>query len=205
MAERAHPEDPGFQDKWWRLKKSPYRRRLLERYRFCNEWIRNKRVADIPCGVGWGTSMLRGAQLITGIDIAPDAVEYATQHFANRHLDFKVGSMSEIPMSDNSLDVVVCFEGFEHVAREVGSAFLAESKRVLQRDGLLLMTCPVLNEWGEDTGNPYHVCEYPEEELIEMINRNFRVLHLDRIPGPDGPEYRIVASNLGSSRYVERS
>jgi hypothetical protein len=66
------------------------------------------------------------------------------------------------------------------------------------------MTCPVLNEYGEDTGNPYHLCEYPEEELIDKLNRGFRIQSLDRVQGPEGPEYRVVVQNIAGQRYLTR-
>lgn len=65
------------------------------------------------------------------------------------------------------------------------------------------MTCPVLSEKAETTGNPYHLSEYPEYELIEILNKNFRILSLERIKGPDGPEYRVVLSNFKENRYIK--
>src|SRR5687767_14242289 len=34
MAERAHPNDPGFRDSWFGLKRNRYKQKLYERYRF---------------------------------------------------------------------------------------------------------------------------------------------------------------------------
>lgn len=47
MAERAHPQDPGFKDRWFGLVKSKYKERLFERYRFSFPYIEGKRVLDI--------------------------------------------------------------------------------------------------------------------------------------------------------------
>jgi ubiquinone/menaquinone biosynthesis C-methylase UbiE len=205
MAERAHPELRGFQNRWFGLKRSRYRRKLIERYRFCNEYIKGGEVLDVPCGVGWGTSMLRGYRRAMGVDLADDAIKYAREHYARPgRLEFSVGNMAELPVEDASYDVVICLEGFEHVPQTVGKSFLDESRRVLRPAGMLLMTCPVLNEYGEDTGNPHHVYEYPEEELIDLLNRNFRVLKLERTLGPEGPEYRCVVSSYGRARYAKR-
>lgn len=51
MAERAHPKDPGFKDRFFGLIKNKYKKKLYERYNFCNEYIRGKKCLDIPCGV----------------------------------------------------------------------------------------------------------------------------------------------------------
>lgn len=111
--------------------------------------------------------------------------------------------MKSIPVEDNSFDNVICLEGFEHISREIGRTFLTEVKRVLRRDGLLIMTCPVLSEKGETTGNPYHLCEYSEAEFIDLMNLHFRIEQLNRFQGPDGSEYKIVGKNFKDQRYLK--
>ena len=201
MVERAHPEVPGFKDRLLGLKKSHYKKKLYERYKFANKFIKGKKVLDIPCGVGWGTSLLKGATSVIGIDISKEAIDYAKKHYENDNRKFYIGDMQFIPLENNSIDVLICLEGFEHVTKDIGLDFIKESIRVLKQDGLLIMTCPVLNEEGKTTGNPYHLSEYPEYELIEILNKNFRIFRLERIKGPDGPEYRAVLINIKKGRY----
>ena len=201
MTERAHPEDPGFKNKFFGLIRSKYKQKLYERYNFCNEYIKGKKVLDIPCGVGWGTSLLKRGAFIIGIDVSSDAINYAKENYENKNRKFYVGSIQSVPLKDNSIDVVICLEGFEHVPKNIGAKFIEESKRVLRPDGLLLITCPVLNECGGSTGNPYHLCEYPEYELIDILNKNFRISLIERINGPDGPEYKAVLLNIKEGRY----
>jgi len=203
MTERAHPEEPGFKHKFFGLIKSKYKRKLYERYTFCNRYIKRKKILDIPCGVGWGTSLLKREAFIIGIDISKEAIEYAKKHYENKNRKFCVGDMQSIPSKNDSIDVLICLEGFEHVPKDISMRFVEESKRVLKGGGLLIITCPVLNEKGETTGNPYHLFEYPEYELIEILNKNFRILSLERIQGPDGPEYRAVVSNFKEEPYIK--
>lgn len=197
MAERAHPEDPGFA-----RPDSIYRKKLFERYAFCDNFVAGKRVLDMPCGTGWGTSLLQGYHKAMGIDLSEEAIDYAQTHFATPRLVFRVGDMADIPVSEDSVDVLLCLEGFEHVPGDVGQKFLDNARRVLVRGGVFLMTCPVFNESGAATPNPYHVAEYPEEELISTLNRMFRINSLERIQGPDGPEYRAVLTNIKGTRYL---
>jgi ubiquinone/menaquinone biosynthesis C-methylase UbiE len=203
MAERAHPEDPGFKDKYFGLVKNKYKQNMIKRYNFCRQYITGKTVLDIPCGVGWGTSLLSGYANIVGIDISAEAVEYAQKKYQKQSCVFKTGEMQSIPLEDNAVDVILCLEGFEHVVKETGLKFLQESQRVLKPGGLLIMTCPVLNERGKSTANPYHLYEYPEEELVAQLNSNFRIISLERFKGPEGPEYRAVVENIKGKRYLE--
>ncbi len=141
-------------------------------------------------------SLLKQAKFSIGIDISYEAIYYAKQHYENHNRKFYVGDMQAIPLRDGSFDGVICLEGFEHVTKDIGLRFIEESKRILKVNGFLIITCPVLNEYGKSTGNPYHLYEYPENELIEILNKNFRILRLERIKGPDGPEYRAVLLNV---------
>lgn len=136
-----------------------------------------------------------------GIDASEEAVGYAQSHFAAPKLFFRTGDMASIPVSEDSVDIVLCLEEFEHVSKNVGEKFLNECRRVLVRDGFVLMMCPVLDERGAAIPNPYHISEYPEEELIEMLNRVFRIHTLERIKGPEGPEYRVMLTNIKGQRY----
>jgi len=111
--------------------------------------------------------------------------------------------MRSIPLEDGSIGVILCLEGFEHVSEETAMKFIAEGKRVLRREGLLIMTCPVINEYGRTTDNPYHLHEYREEDLINIVNRMFRIITLERIEGPAGPEYRAVLANIKERRYLQ--
>lgn len=202
MVERAHPDDKGFNDMYFGLKKNPYRAKLYERYQFCNQFIKNKDICDFPCGTGWGTSLLKGYKSVIGYDISEEAVTFAKKRFAGKKINFDVANMISVPLPEDSLDVLLCLEGFEHVEKEVGLKFLEECKRVVKRDGLIIMTCPVLNEFGNATSNPYHLNEYDEKELISLLNENFRIVKLDRLVAPDSPIYRIVLSNIKGYRYV---
>jgi ubiquinone/menaquinone biosynthesis C-methylase UbiE len=159
-------------------------------------------VLDIPCGTGWGTSLLRGYRFVWGVDIADDAVRYAREHYEQKgRLEFMSGSMEKVPLPDDAVDVVLCLEGFEHVSQASGAEFLRETRRVLRRGGSFVVTCPVLDEHGKATSNPHHLYEYPEAELIGLLNENFRILELTRFRSPDGPEYRAVCESFKGARY----
>ena len=177
MSERAHPEDPGFHEG------SPYRENLYKRYTFANVYTKGKNVLDVPCGVGWGTSLLN-ARSVTGIDISKEAVDYAKKHYPG--IDFLVGNMANIPLPDKSIDVAVCLEGYEHVTRDVGIRFLNETVRILRKDGLLVMSCPVILPGGRHSGNPYHLYEPTAEEIEKILDNKFKKLKSKTFSGPDG-------------------
>jgi GT2 family glycosyltransferase/radical SAM superfamily enzyme YgiQ (UPF0313 family)/SAM-dependent methyltransferase len=187
MAERAHPEDPGFRQG------SPYREQLLKRYRLANQHLIGGICLDIPCGVGWGTSLLKATRVI-GLDISREAVEYGKSHYSG--FDFIVGDMQHIPLPAKHVDNVVCLEGLEHVTKDIGRKFLAEAHRILKDEGVMILTVPVILPGGKHSGNPYHLYEYPIQELKDILGQHFLVKLFDLQPGPDNPLVFIVAQKI---------
>lgn len=202
MAERAHPDSKAFKDKLFGLVKNVWRENLFLRYSFCNDYIENKVVLDIPCGMGWGTSMLKGYKELWGIDISVEAIEEAKQRYPSIH--YKVGDMTSIDMPDDYFDVVICLEGFEHVTFLEGQKFLSESKRILKKDGLLVLTTPLLRENKYHSSNIYHLCEYKEEELARVLEeKDFQIEKQDYLRNPVSNVKLLVLRN--NKQYNELS
>ena len=182
MAERAHPDDPAFRG-------TVYEERLRERYAFCQPFVQGKDVLDVPCGTGWGSSMLSGYASLTGLDIDEGAIAFALEHYP--HIRFVCGPMQKLPFDDDSFDVVICLEGLEHIYLSEARAFVREAHRVLRPDGTLIVTAPLLNA-GRHSGNPYHMYEFTGDELRQLLETHFECDSFEIFAGGDGPEARFV-------------
>lgn len=184
MSERAHPDDLSFRAgwklrwiwgvlPWFRRQRNPYREAVLWRYRWADRFCKGKRVLDVPCGMGWGTSLLRSAERAVGVDISPDAVAEARARYGSK-AHFEVGSMDALAFPDAAFDVVCCLEGIEHVSPEVGRAFLGEVHRVLVSGGTLLLSSPYC-KMRAHSGNPHHVHEYAPAEIRQAVEKRFSI------------------------------
>lgn len=141
----------------------------LHRYAAAASLSMGKKVLDIASGEGYGSNLLaKYANSVVGVDISVEAVEHANRKYKQPNLEFRVGSTDQIPMSDNSLDVVVSFETLEHHNRH--EQMLAEITRVLRPGGLLIMSTPDRRYFG---GNPYHVKELDLAEFRELLEKSF--------------------------------
>lgn len=178
MAERAHPEGRGF------MKGSIYRENFFKRYNYAAQYTKGKDILDIPCGVGWGTSILPAKSKI-GIDISSKAIDYANMHYPG--ILFKVGRMEDIHLPNDSIEVVICLEGFEHVSKDIGLSFLEETVRVLRKDGLLVLSCPVITYGGKHSGNPYHIYEPTIAEIYEILCSKFSLIKSEIFQSIDNP------------------
>jgi ubiquinone/menaquinone biosynthesis C-methylase UbiE len=102
--------------------------------------LANKVVLEVGSGRGGGALHLAGyfkPKQYTGMDLAQHAVDLANKLHHLPNLKFIQGSAENIPLADNSVDVVVNVESC-HAYGSV-KKFLSEVKRVLKPGGYFLM------------------------------------------------------------------
>ncbi|HJT19318.1 MAG TPA: class I SAM-dependent methyltransferase [Nitrospira sp.] len=184
----------------------------LHRYAVARDLARGKTVLDIACGEGYGSSMLADiAAHVVGVDISVDAVAHASAKYRKPNLEFRVGDCTNIPLDRASVDMIVSFETIEHHAEH--EKMLAEIKRVLRPDGLMVMSSPDKREYTEQPvhENAFHVKELYAHEFEALLRRHFtncaflgqRVLYASMISfeGPSADQrhhYRAGSSDLQS-------
>ena len=129
-------------------------------------------ILDLGCGAGYGTAALaQHAASATGLDIAPDAVSYAGQHYQLPNLRFLAASVTDVPLPDSHFDLITAFEVIEHIAD--GTSLLIEARRLLRPGGLLLVSTPNTTYYAETRAeqgpNPFHVREYTYDEFTAAL------------------------------------
>ena len=154
------------------------------RYAFVASIVRGLRVLDAACGEGYGSFLLaRAAAQVTGVDISADAVTHARERYPSDNLAFVQGSVTQLPLPDHSVDVVVSFETIEHLAPQ--REMLAEFRRVLTPAGVLIISSPnrpIYNEAGQ-VENHFHVSELDRAELKALLDPAFpqQAWHAQRV------------------------
>lgn len=135
---------------------------------------RGKRVLDAACGEGYGSSLLaREASSVVGVDVSAEAVAHARARYAADNLLYAQGSCAALPFDDASFDLVVSFETIEHLLEQ--TAMLAELRRVLVPDGVLVISSPNAPVYSPDEAahNEFHVRELTRDELRELLAPGF--------------------------------
>ena len=139
----------------------------LARYLFAAHFVAGRPVVDLCCGVGYGSNLLlaAGAARVTGIDIAPDAIADAQQHYTGP--EFEIGVADE-PLDLREFDVAVCLEGIEHVTDP--DQLLAN----MAGAGLAIVSSPNAEFFsGGFSGNPHHLREWTRREFEAVLSRHF--------------------------------
>ena len=154
------------------------------RYCIAAPLARGRTVLDAACGEGYGSALLaRGATKVIGIDIGAEAIAHAQSRYRAPNLSYVVASVTDLPLADGAVDLIVSFETIEHLAAQ--RQMLAEFRRVLAPAGVLIISSPnrpVYNEGGE-VENAFHVRELDRAELKMLLDPGFprQAWHAQRV------------------------
>jgi 2-polyprenyl-3-methyl-5-hydroxy-6-metoxy-1,4-benzoquinol methylase len=146
----------------------------LARYAFAAHWVPGQAVADVCCGLGYGTNLLAaaGARKVYGVDSSSAAVDEARCRYGSSRIEFvRADATVDLPLPE--VEVLICFEGIEHV--QAPEKLLRNAVRCLTADSVALISTPNASAFkGGHSGNPYHVTEYARQEFEELLSRYFK-------------------------------
>lgn len=156
---------------------SPYWGEHTARYSFAMPFVKDANVLDIACGTGYGLAFLkRNAKSVTGVDVDAEAAREALNECDSDKTRVLLGDGTNLPFNDESFDVITSFETLEHL--HARSEFLAELKRVLKTNGVVVLSTPNANYTKPINGkptNPFHIFEYQPGELKAELEKHFEI------------------------------
>jgi 2-polyprenyl-3-methyl-5-hydroxy-6-metoxy-1,4-benzoquinol methylase len=148
-----------------------------QRYLFAAQWVQEKVVLDVACGVGFGTQILSQNQAawVVGVDISSEALGVAQDYFSDSVSRFCQSNGERLPFNHQQFDLVVCFETLEHVPHP--EKFFSEIHRVLKSDGILISSIPNIDflHRGKKIENPYHISEMPLADFEALYRPYFKL------------------------------
>lgn len=96
---------------------------------------------DVGCGPGIITDRLVDLfDVVVGIDLDEIAIDYGKRFQDNNNLTFTLGNVQQLPISDQTFDVAICAQVYEHVPDPVTLA--TEIWRVLKPGGVCFFSGP---------------------------------------------------------------
>jgi SAM-dependent methyltransferase len=149
---------------WWYVGRRRIIQSLVEK--ICTT-LKNStpRILDVGCGTGANLKMLAAYGRTEGVDISPQAVEFCRE----RGLDsVKVGAIEHLPYENDSFELVTALDVVEHLDDDL--AGLQEMRRVLSRDGRLLLFVPAfMFLWGVQDDVSNHRRRYTLPRLLTAV------------------------------------
>ncbi|MDT5229921.1 MAG: hypothetical protein QOI39_421 [Mycobacterium sp.] len=126
-------------------------------------------VLEAGCGEGYGADLIAGvARRVTALDYDEATVAHVRARY--RRVQVRHANLTDLPLADGSVDVVVNFQVIEHLWDQ--ARFVSECARVLRPSGLLMVSTPnrITFSPGRDTPiNPFHTRELNADELTQLL------------------------------------
>ncbi|MDT5050026.1 MAG: hypothetical protein QOJ56_3555 [Mycobacterium sp.] len=126
-------------------------------------------VLEAGCGEGYGADLIAGvARRVTALDYDEATVAHVRARYPR--VQVRHANLTELPLADGSVDVVVNFQVIEHLWDQ--ARFVSECARVLRPSGLLMVSTPnrITFSPGRDTPiNPFHTRELNADELTQLL------------------------------------
>jgi 2-polyprenyl-3-methyl-5-hydroxy-6-metoxy-1,4-benzoquinol methylase len=145
----------------------------VHRYEFAAALCAGRRVLDLCCGTGYGARILaRRAAEVHGVDVSDEAISTARAELRDderSRITFEEADALAYlrALAAGRFDVVVCFEGLEHVTDP--DAVLGELARLADEGAALIVSFP--NSRGFEEDNEFHVTDYGYEEMRAAASR----------------------------------
>lgn len=157
---------------------NPIHQRLLFAYEAAQEYISGN-LLEIGCGEGRGVELLvQKASSYTAIDKITTVVDQLKSKYPNVNLlNMYVPPFTGI--ADNSFDRIVTFQVIEHIEDHL--SFVQEIHRVLKPEGFAIITTPNIKM--SLTRNPWHIREYTNQELLNLLQSYFTKVEMKGVYG----------------------
>lgn len=154
----------------------------LTGYGFARRYVEGKTIAVIGWDeLGYGARLLAGtAGSVTGLTDSSEAAERASTDHPVPNVNYRKVSLQDLPYPEESFDVVVALQVIEKLNNP--DDLVREAKRVLKRDGVLLISTPdrQTHSNNRDYKDPANKEEMYVPEFRELLGRHFEQVRVYR-------------------------
>lgn len=172
------------------------RRDHLARYVWAAQLLdRGSRVADVACGVGYGSKILADAgHKVRAYDNEPQAIAYAEQHYAHLDVNYNVADAASEDFGTDRFDAVLCFETIEHLADPLPML------RAFHRASPRLIASVPNEEKFPFAGYKFHHRHYTRSQFLALVHEAGWIV--TGWYGQEGPESDVEPNMNGRTVIV---
>lgn len=170
---------------------------------FCGKYLSdNAAVLDLGCGAGRNAHYLaQKGYRVYGADIAAGAVAFCRKRFSLHNLSgtFEQGTIDHIPFPDRYFESVICIAAIDHATFDTARLAMAEIRRVLTPNGMVLLTFDPPNTdddlLDEAETLPDGTLRFIRGEQAGMVSRRYTDEDIKALAG----EQHIISYNYTAS------
>jgi len=149
---------------WWFEGRRKIILTLLEKYSPSNS---NQKILDVGCGTGATTIMLKQFGNVYGIDYSFSALKNSSKKGLKNLA--RIG-IYDLPFASETFDIITILDALEHT--EYDNKVLLELKRILKKDGVILITVPAYQSlWSDHDVALSHFRRYNSKSLSKLLNQ----------------------------------
>ena len=145
------------------------------RYEFAKDYVKEKSILDIACGIGYGSDYLTNyAKEVVGGDISLKAIKFGKKHRTKTNREFIALDVQALPFKEQTFDTIISFETIEHLSNPW--KFLSDCYRLLKKKGTLICSTynrNILTPRWISPMNPFHIKEFTKNEFWNILARYF--------------------------------
>lgn len=160
---------------WWFVGKREIIKAILESYKIIKN--RESTFLDIGCGTGINLIILQKYINSFGCDLSDEAIYFCTKRNLKKIVQ---SNAQELPFNDDKFDMVTLFDVLYHKNVHSDINVLREAKRVLKKNGYIIITDSAFNFLLSKHDRALHARErYSKENLRRKLRENgFSILKL---------------------------
>ncbi len=149
----------------------------LDRYKYAGLHLSPGHIADIACGVGYGSYLLatefeEKIEGIVAVDIDQGSIELAKTTYNHAKINFVVANALAF-QSEKLFNTIVSLETIEHL--ENPSAFIEHFSKQLLSKGRFIASVPVTPSMD---ANPFHLNDFTEKTFKTIFQKaGYKELH----------------------------
>ncbi|HEX6180903.1 MAG TPA: class I SAM-dependent methyltransferase [Chitinophagaceae bacterium] len=139
----------------------------LERYQFACAHLTPGMVLDIACGTGYGTWLMatHSRNFCVGVDISPEAIQYANERYAHKDTVFVCDDIMKYT-NDELFMNIVSLETIEHVKDP--EEVIMHLSGLLLPGGRMIVSVPITPSVD---ANPFHVNDFTASSFRKLFKR----------------------------------
>jgi len=122
-------------------------------------------VLDFGCGCGYGSFIISknpDVNLVHGIDISKEAIEWANNNFKNKNIIF----YNDYENFDKKIDVLIAFEIIEHI-KDVNTIPIFANKTKCNE---IIISFPSIKS---THFNKYHYHDFNVQNVVDLFEKNY--------------------------------